>query len=121
MSIESIGNTPGDNGLDDIEALLAEAREALDQPTALDRMQSVIPKQSEPLDRDAADHEHFLWQEAEFHPMFNKLPRHEVVALMRAEEASRKAAALAMPWEEHVSNYGSDLARMAQYREDGLL
>jgi len=121
MSIESAGGTSEGTGYDAIEELLAEARDALDQPTALDTMRSMIPEQSAPVDRDEADHMHFLAQEAEYHPMFNSLPRHAVIALMLQEEASRKAAALATPWQQHVSNHGSDLARIARYKEDGLL
>lgn len=115
MSYETTGGTPESTGYDAIEELLAEARGVLDQPTALDAMQPMIPDQSEPLDRDKADHMHHLMQEAEFHPLFNKLPRHEIVALMLEEEARQKAAALAKPDQPYVPSHESDRRRVAAY------
>lgn len=115
MSIESAGGTSEGTGYDAIEALLAEARDALDQPTALDTMRSVIPEQSAPVDRDEADHMHHLAQEAEFHPMFNVLPRHEVIALMLQEEARQRAAALATPNQPYTPSHESDVRRTAAY------
>jgi hypothetical protein len=121
MSYETTNRDPKSTGYDAIEELLAEARGALDQPTALETMHSIIPNQSEPLDRDEANRTHRLWQDAEFHPMFNKLPRAEVVRLMREEEAARRAAAMATSWEVHVADYGSDRRRIEEYRRRGLL
>jgi hypothetical protein len=115
MSIESAGETSKGTGYDAIEELLAEARGTLDQPTALDTMQSMIPDQSAPLGRDEADHRHHLMQEAEFHHLFGKLTRSEIVDMMLEEEARQHAAALATPDQPYAPSHESDIRRTNAY------
>lgn len=115
MSYETTGGTPEDAGYDAIEELLAEARDVLDQPTSLETMRPMIPDQSGPVDRDEADHRHHLMQEAEYHHLFGRLTRSEIVELMLEDEARQHAAALATPDQPYAPSHESDIRRTNAY------
>lgn len=121
---DAMGQSSGDDGAtlveeDPIEALLSEARKELDRPPESRKRQVEIPQQ--PVhDRDEENHRHHLMQEAEFHHLFGKLTRSQIVELMLEQEASQRAAALATPDLEYTPSYESDKRRTAAYLERKL-
>lgn len=99
---------------DPIETLLAEMQEELARPPVSRIGQLAIPHQPR-SSRQEVDHIHHLIQEAEFHPDFKKRSRSEIVAMMLAEEARQREAALHTPDLPYTPSYKTDENRVAAY------
>lgn len=121
MGYETDGAPQAAGDMDPIDALLADVNQVMAQPTALDAEPPRIPDQRPPRSREEENRAHLEMQQAMWEPNPHGLPLKEVVRLMREKRAAKEAAALTMPTVAYEPNYASDAARIADYRERGLI